>query len=59
MKQEIDWQALAVANAINKDFAIIAGGPGTGKTYTVTKLLAALLMLSLNTKGDEPTQEFH
>ena len=55
MKQEIDWQALAVANAINKDFAIIAGGPGTGKTYTVTKLLAALLMLSLNTKGDEPT----
>ncbi len=53
--EDIDWQALAVANAINKDFAIIAGGPGTGKTYTVTKLLAALLMLSLNTKSDEPT----
>ena len=53
--EDIDWQALAVANAINKDFAIIAGGPGTGKTYTVTKLLAALMMLSLNTKGDEPT----
>lgn len=53
--EDIDWQALAVANAINKDFAIIAGGPGTGKTYTVTKLLAALLMLSLNTKGDEQT----
>ena len=43
---EIDWQAVAVANAINKNFAIIAGGPGTGKTYTVTKLLAALLMLA-------------
>tara|TARA_R110000751_G_scaffold25882_1_gene69745 strand:+ start:817 stop:2898 length:2082 start_codon:yes stop_codon:yes gene_type:complete len=43
---EIDWQAVAVANAINKEFAIIAGGPGTGKTYTVTKLLAALLMLA-------------
>ena len=53
--EDIDWQALAVANAINKDFAIIAGGPGTGKTYTVTKLLAALMMLSLNTKSDEPT----
>ena len=53
--EDIDWQALAVANAINKDFAIIAGGPGTGKTYTVTKLLAALLMLSLSTKGDETT----
>ena len=43
---EIDWQAVAVANAMNKDFAIIAGGPGTGKTYTVTKLLAALVMLA-------------
>lgn len=43
--QEIDWQKVAVANAINKSFTVIAGGPGTGKTYTVTKLLAALLML--------------
>ncbi|MEH6596229.1 MAG: exodeoxyribonuclease V subunit alpha [Colwellia polaris] len=49
---EIDWQAVAVANAINKDFAIIAGGPGTGKTYTVTKLLAALLMLAKAKSGD-------
>jgi exodeoxyribonuclease V alpha subunit len=43
----IDWQGVAVANAMNKDFAIIAGGPGTGKTYTVTKLLAALIMLAI------------
>lgn len=42
---EIDWQKVAVANAINKNFSVIAGGPGTGKTYTVTKLLAALIML--------------
>jgi len=42
---EIDWQKVAVANAINKNFSVIAGGPGTGKTYTVTKLLAALVML--------------
>lgn len=41
----IDWQKVAVANAINKNFSVIAGGPGTGKTYTVTKLLAALVML--------------
>ncbi|TRX56781.1 exodeoxyribonuclease V subunit alpha [Thalassomonas sp. M1454] len=40
----IDWQLISVANALNKNFAIIAGGPGTGKTYTVTKLLAGLLM---------------
>lgn len=44
-ESEIDWQKIAVANAINKNFSVIAGGPGTGKTYTVTKLLAALLML--------------
>lgn len=44
--QSPDWQKIAVANALNKQFSIIAGGPGTGKTYTVTKLLAALVMLN-------------
>ena len=48
---EIDWQKIAVANAINKNFTVIAGGPGTGKTYTVTKLLAALLMLHANSQS--------
>jgi exodeoxyribonuclease V alpha subunit len=38
----IDWQHLAVANALGRAFSIIAGGPGTGKTYTITKLLIAL-----------------
>ena len=42
---EVDWQKVAVANAMNKNFTVIAGGPGTGKTYTVTKLLAAKLMM--------------
>ena len=46
MCEEVDWQQIAVANAINKNFSIIAGGPGTGKTYTVIKLLAVLLMLN-------------
>ena len=41
----VDWQKVAVGNALNKNFSVIAGGPGTGKTYTVTKLLAALVML--------------
>ncbi len=44
--QTIDWQKIAVANALNKSFSVIAGGPGTGKTYTVTKLLAALVYLN-------------
>ena len=42
---EIDWQHVGVANAVNKGFSVSAGGPGTGKTYTVTKLLAALIAL--------------
>ncbi|OUS24683.1 exodeoxyribonuclease V subunit alpha [Thalassotalea sp. 42_200_T64] len=42
--EQVDWQLTAVCNALNKTFSIIAGGPGTGKTYTVTKLLAGLLM---------------
>tara|TARA_R110001583_G_scaffold27796_3_gene99077 strand:+ start:6743 stop:8743 length:2001 start_codon:yes stop_codon:yes gene_type:complete len=50
---EIDWQQLAVANAMNKNFTVIAGGPGTGKTYTVTKLLAALVMLNTNNNTSE------
>jgi exodeoxyribonuclease V alpha subunit len=51
--QAIDWQQLAVANAMNKNFTVIAGGPGTGKTYTVTKLLAALVMLNTNNNTSE------
>jgi exodeoxyribonuclease V alpha subunit len=51
--KNLDWQMLSVANALNKQFSIIAGGPGTGKTYTVTKILAAIILLakqSSNTK---------
>ncbi|WP_404811110.1 exodeoxyribonuclease V subunit alpha [Actinobacillus pleuropneumoniae] len=39
---EINWQKIAVATAIKQKFSIISGGPGTGKTTTVAKLLAAL-----------------
>ncbi|TCI02016.1 exodeoxyribonuclease V subunit alpha [Corallincola luteus] len=39
---EPDWQQVAVANAMGRKLSIISGGPGTGKTYTVTRLLAAL-----------------
>ena len=40
---EVDWQQLAAAIAVLKPFAVISGGPGTGKTTTVTKLLALLV----------------
>jgi exodeoxyribonuclease V alpha subunit len=40
---EIDWQALAVAQALRQRLTVISGGPGTGKTSTVVKLLACVL----------------
>jgi exodeoxyribonuclease V alpha subunit len=39
---EADWQKLACALAARSAFSIITGGPGTGKTTTVVKLLALL-----------------
>ena len=45
-----DWQRLACAIAVRGEVAIITGGPGTGKTYTVARLLALLLA----TAGEAP-----
>jgi len=44
--QCIDWQQVAVAQACVNQFSVISGGPGTGKTTTVTKLLALLVQLA-------------
>ena len=35
-----DWQRIACAVALRGRLALITGGPGTGKTYTVARLLA-------------------
>ncbi len=43
-----DWQKLACALAAQHAFSIVTGGPGTGKTTTVVKLLALLQALALN-----------
>ncbi len=41
----VDWQKVAAAVALTRRIAVISGGPGTGKTTTVAKLLAALVQL--------------
>ena len=39
---DINWQRVACANTVRNRFSVITGGPGTGKTYTVVRLLTAL-----------------
>ena len=39
VEANIDWQKVATATALGRKLAVITGGPGTGKTTTVTKLL--------------------
>jgi exodeoxyribonuclease V alpha subunit len=52
--QEPDWQKIACALAARQAFAIITGGPGTGKTTTVVKLLAVLQHLALQATATPP-----
>ncbi|BCA38354.1 exodeoxyribonuclease V subunit alpha [Kluyvera ascorbata] len=42
----IDWQKVAAAVALTRRISVISGGPGTGKTTTVAKLLAALVQMA-------------
>jgi exodeoxyribonuclease V alpha subunit len=46
--QLVDWQKLAAAIALLHRFSVISGGPGTGKTTTVTKILALIIALNQN-----------
>lgn len=38
-----DWQKLATAMALEQPITVISGGPGTGKTTTVARILACIL----------------
>ncbi len=48
---EVDRQRLAATVAIERSFCVISGGPGTGKTSTVVRLLALLVEQAL-ARGD-------
>ena len=49
-----DWQKIACALAARSAFAIVTGGPGTGKTTTVVRLLAVLQALALAGEAGRP-----
>ncbi|MDN7132828.1 exodeoxyribonuclease V subunit alpha [Halomonas sp. MC140] len=52
--EKLDWQKTACALAARSPFAIITGGPGTGKTTTVVRLLALLQTLQLAKPNAHP-----
>jgi exodeoxyribonuclease V alpha subunit len=49
--QELNWQKIAAIVAVLKRFSVITGGPGSGKTFTITGILALLLAC---TRGKKP-----
>ena len=42
-EEGVDWQRVAAALALTRRFTVISGGPGTGKTWTVARILELLL----------------
>lgn len=51
---ETNWQKIAAIAAVRNAFTVISGGPGTGKTTTVVKILA-LLLEQTGPEDDRPT----
>ncbi len=48
--EDTDWQLVAAITGVLNDFSIITGGPGTGKTTTVAKILAILFTVNPSLK---------
>lgn len=49
------WQAVAAFTALRHRLAVVSGGPGTGKTYTVLRLLRLLIEAAIHA-GNTPPQ---
>jgi exodeoxyribonuclease V alpha subunit len=45
-EEKCDWQLVACLQALLSDFSIITGGPGTGKTTTLAKLLRIIYAMN-------------
>lgn len=47
---KIDWQLAAALQVLTQNFSIITGGPGTGKTTTLAKVLRILYAIEPNAR---------
>ncbi|MBW1899106.1 MAG: AAA family ATPase, partial [Deltaproteobacteria bacterium] len=45
-RKEPDWQKIAAIVTAHRKFCVISGGPGTGKTTTIVKVMALLLEMN-------------
>lgn len=52
---ETDWQAVFTLVAERHRFAVLLGGPGTGKTYCVLLVMLRMIALALKAKRRLPT----
>ena len=48
--EKVDWQSVAAIGSLLGDFSIITGGPGTGKTTTLAKILRILFAIEPGTR---------
>jgi len=49
-----DRQVQAARTALSRNLALITGGPGTGKTYTLARILALLLLQAAEARKADP-----
>ncbi len=49
--ERMDWQKVAAAMATTSNFTVISGGPGTGKTTTILRILLLLICLDPNNRN--------
>ncbi len=54
---ETNWQKRAAELALHNKFLIVSGGPGTGKTTTITRLLALLIEQKLQFSDQNDQEE--
>lgn len=50
----VDWQRIAAVVALQRWLCVISGGPGTGKTFTVVKILALMIEQALRRDAPPP-----